>query len=85
MRASLLGVAKCRYCIHHFSQFIFGILSSKACPNRVSCLFNYDDLLFIYFPFIPQFKYRKSSIKPPPLSNKPPLFRGGKLISPPLY
>ena len=27
--------------------------------------------------------YRISSIKPPPLSNKPPLFRGGKLIRSP--
>ena len=31
-------------------------------------------------PFL--LKYRKSSIKPP-LSNKPPLFSGGKLIRPP--
>ena len=33
--------------------------------------------------FIENWKYHKSSVKPP-LSNKPPLFRGGELISPPL-
>ena len=44
-----------------------GILSFR---NYISCVCNCDDLLFIPFSFIPQFKhmkllYRKSSIKPP--------------------
>ena len=38
--------------------------------------------IFYYIRLVAFYKYGKSSIKPP-LSNKPPLFRWGKLISPP--
>ena len=38
--------------------------------------------IFLYIRLVAFYRFRKSSIKPP-LSNKPPLFRGGKLIRPP--
>ena len=59
----------------------------------MSCILHFNPLLIPVFSFKPlicntvdffiRHKYRTSSSNPP-FSNKPPLFRGGKLISPPL-
>ena len=61
------------------NRLCFGLSCAPFIFNRIS---NAIVRMMARRGFRAVVNYRKSSIKPP-LSNKPPLFRGGKLISPP--